>query len=63
MRVKGSLPGTPNMGCMDINLLRIAVTVVSFAVFLGIVWFAVNPRNRQRFDEAARLPLGEDDRG
>ena len=48
---------------MDINLLRIAVTVVSFAAFLGIVWFAVNPRNRQRFDEAARLPLGEDDRG
>jgi cytochrome c oxidase cbb3-type subunit 4 len=48
---------------MDIILLREAMTVASFAAFLGIVWFAVSPRNRQRFEEAARLPLDEDDRG
>lgn len=46
---------------MDINLLRIVMTVASFAVFIGIVWFAVNPRNRARFDDAAHLPLREDD--
>ena len=45
---------------MDINLLREAVTVLSFAGFLGIVAFAANPRNRQRFDEAAKLPPDEE---
>lgn len=45
---------------MDINLVREAVTVVSFLAFVGIVWFAVHPGNKQRFDEAARLPLDED---
>jgi cytochrome c oxidase cbb3-type subunit IV len=47
---------------LDINLLREGVTVVSFLVFLAIVAFAVNPRNRGRFEEAARLPLEEGDR-
>lgn len=42
---------------MDINLLREAVTVASFASFLGIVAYAVHPANRKRFDEAARLPI------
>ena len=46
---------------MDINLLREAVTVLSFAGFLGIVAFAVHPGNRARFDEAARLPLDDDE--
>ena len=44
---------------MDIDQLRIAVTVASFAVFLGIVWFAIAPRNRARFERAARLPPDE----
>jgi cytochrome c oxidase cbb3-type subunit IV len=48
---------------MDITLLREATTVVSFLVFAGVIWFAVSPRNRHRFEEAARLPLEEDDRG
>ena len=43
-----------------INLLREAVTVLSFAAFIGIVAYAVNPRNRARFEEAARLPADED---
>ena len=47
---------------MDINLLREVVTVASFTVFLAVVWFAVNPKNRKHFEDAARLPL-EDDRG
>ena len=45
---------------MDINLLREAVTVISFTAFLGVVWFAVHPRNGKRFEEAARLPLDEE---
>ena len=42
-----------------ITLLREAVTVASFATFLGIVAYAVYPGNKKRFDEAARLPLDE----
>ena len=45
---------------MDINLLREATTVISFGAFAGIVWFAVHPGNKARFDEAARLPLDEE---
>ena len=45
---------------MDINLLREALTVLSFAGFLGIVAFAVYPGNRERFDQAARLPADEE---
>ena len=44
---------------LDINLLREAMTVVSFAVFVGIVAFAAHPRNRQRFESAAQLPPDE----
>jgi cytochrome c oxidase cbb3-type subunit IV len=47
---------------MDVNILREMVTVASFATFIGVVWFAVSPRNRKRFEEAARLPL-EDEPG
>ena len=47
---------------MDINLLREAVTVVSFLAFIGVVGYAVHPANKKRFDEAARLPLDEDQR-
>jgi cbb3-type cytochrome oxidase subunit 3 len=47
---------------MDINLLREAVTVLSFLAFVGIVVHAVHPRNRRRFDAAARLPPDEQGR-
>ncbi len=46
---------------MDINMLRSIVTVVTFAVFIGIVWWAMARRNQARFEEAARLPFGQDD--
>jgi len=45
---------------MDILFLREAATVVSFATFVAIVAFALAPRNKQRFDEAARLPLEDE---
>ena len=46
---------------MDINTLRSIVTVAAFIAFLGIVWWAMSRRNQARFDEAARLPFGQDD--
>ena len=45
---------------MDINLLREVVTVLSFLAFVGIVAYALNPRNRGRFEEAGRLPADEE---
>ena len=46
---------------MDINLLRETFTVVSFAVFVGIVAWAWSGANRARFEEAARVPFEDDD--
>jgi len=46
---------------MDINDLRSIMTVISFALFLGIVWWAYGKGSKQRFDEAANLPFAEDE--
>ena len=46
---------------MDVNLAREFVTVASFLVFIGIVAWAASPANRGRFDEAARVPLDDDE--
>jgi len=42
---------------MDLDLVRYAVTVLSFVLFAGIVVWALSPRNRPAFDEAQRLPF------
>lgn len=42
---------------MDVNDLRIGVTVLSFVAFLGIFAWAWSRRNSARFDEAAQLPF------
>ena len=42
---------------MDINDLRSAITVLSLAVFLGIVAWAWSRRRQESFDDAARLPF------
>ena len=46
---------------MDVNDLRILVTVLSFAAFIGIVRWVWSRRNAARFDEAAQLPFVESD--
>ena len=46
---------------MDINALRIVVTLLSFAVFIGIVAWAVARRNAAAFSEAAALPFVDDE--
>ena len=45
---------------MDVTTLRILATLASFVTFLGIAWWAYAGRNRDRFDEAARVPFEQD---
>jgi cytochrome c oxidase cbb3-type subunit IV len=44
---------------MDVNVLRMAVTLLSFVLFAGIVRWALLKRNRPAFDEARQLPFLE----
>ena len=46
---------------MDLNSLHILITVLSFAVFIGIVYWAYSSRQRARFEEAANLPFVDSD--
>jgi len=46
---------------MDINDLRIAVTVVSLVTFLGLMAWVWTARNRSRLEEAAQLPFADKD--
>ena len=45
---------------MDVNTLRIAVTLVSFVTFVGIMVWAWSRRNAASFEEAAQLPFMQD---
>ena len=45
---------------MDVTTLRIAATLASFAIFLGILYWAYARRNRARFEEAAGIPFQQD---
>jgi cbb3-type cytochrome oxidase subunit 3 len=45
---------------MDINLLRIAITLAALAAFLGIVWWAYAPARKARLEHEARSILEED---
>ena len=45
---------------MDVNDLRSIITVVSFLLFVGIVCWAWSSSRKADFDEAARLPLEDD---
>jgi len=47
---------------MEMNLMREIVTVLSFAAFVAVVWYAVSPKNRDRFEQAARQPFDEEGR-
>ena len=46
---------------MDLDLLRPLMTVILFCVFMCIVMWAWNGRQREHFEAAARLPLEDDD--
>jgi cytochrome c oxidase cbb3-type subunit 4 len=45
---------------MDANDLRAAWTLLSFLAFVGIAIWAYSGRSKKRFEEAARLPLEDD---
>ena len=46
---------------MDINDLRSIITVMGLLSFLGICAWAYSRHAKAGFDEAAHLPLNEDD--
>lgn len=47
---------------MDLNDVRVVVTVLTFVAFIGIVWWAYSSRRKATYDEAARMVLEDDDK-
>lgn len=45
---------------MDITTLRIAITLASFAVFVGILAWTWSRRRAEDFERAAKLPFEQD---
>lgn len=45
---------------MDSGTISGAVTAVFVLVFTGIVWWAFSKNNKQRFEDAGKLPFDED---
>ncbi len=45
---------------MDVNDLRAITTVLSFAVFIGIMVWAFSRHNKEDFEAASKLPLDQD---
>ena len=45
---------------MDVNTLRIVATLLCFATFIGLMVWAYSGRNRQRFEEDAKIPFLQD---
>lgn len=48
---------------MDVNTLRALLTVACFAIFVAIVLWTYSGSRRDRFAEAARVPLEDDGEG
>jgi cytochrome c oxidase cbb3-type subunit IV len=46
---------------MDVNDLRSTFTVLSLLTFVGIVAWAWARGNKESFEQAARLPLGDEE--
>jgi len=45
---------------MDRGTLQGVATVLALLAFVGVVWWAWSGRQKQKFDQAARMPLEED---
>ena len=45
---------------MDINDMRVVITVLTFIAFVAIVIWAWSGNRRQEFDQAARMALDDD---
>lgn len=48
---------------MDVNDLRSAVTLVSLALFIGLMTWTWWPRRRMAYEAAARLPFDGETEG
>ena len=48
------------MGTLISNLISTWWTPVFVAIFLGVLVYALRPRNRDMFEKAAEMPLRED---
>ena len=46
---------------MNYGLIHSVWTVMMFALFIGIIVWAWSTKRKKQFDEAARLPLEDDD--
>ena len=46
---------------MELNELRTLITLLSFIVFAGIVFWAYSGKQKARFEEAANLPFIDDE--
>ncbi len=45
---------------IDLSTLRSLVTLVSFVVFAGIVYWSWSNNNKARFEEAANIPFTDE---
>lgn len=45
---------------MDAGLFGSIATVLFFVLFIGIVWWAFHRDNKEKFEDAAKLPFQED---
>lgn len=45
---------------MDVNTLRELVTILFFAGFIGIAWWAYSPSRKSKLDEIGRSVLDDD---
>ena len=45
---------------MDINIVRSITMIVGLVAFIGIMLWAWSAKNKERFDEAAKLPFEQD---
>jgi len=45
---------------MDLGTLRGLATLLALLAFVGVVWWAWSGRQKNKFDQAAHMPLEED---
>jgi cytochrome c oxidase cbb3-type subunit IV len=45
---------------MDVNTLRIIATLLCLTTFIGLLVWAYSKRNRERFEEDAKIPFLQD---
>ncbi|MDP2470462.1 MAG: cbb3-type cytochrome c oxidase subunit 3 [Candidatus Palauibacterales bacterium] len=46
-------------GSIGLGWLATIMTVLFLTAFLAWVWYACTPRNRQKFEDASRMPFEE----